>query len=201
MRSKMTRRKKEFEERRQELISATKILSTMIQQFESTGDISFLRVVASQLRGLVVFEQKSRSLRHPLLVELAKEVGFPLTVFTIDKSVTNSVVDLLGPHQLQFFSTGDSLSLEKTPPYTAEQNLEDALESLHVIVGEEKLSIKQVIRLVADTEAAHYDPTRPTTLDNLDTVSLMGLPPEYRTIYSTGKIVRDLGYRFIQATT
>jgi hypothetical protein len=195
----MTRRDKSFQERRQELTDALNILSKAIQDYEKSGQVYFLRVVASQLRALVVYEPKSGSLKHPLLIELAKEKGFLLAVYTIDQVAVKGIVNLLGP-QLDFFSTGDALSLERFPPYLIEVNLEEALEEQHVIIGKEELSIKQVIRLVADTEASHYDPTRPEILDNLDQISIMGLSPEYRTIYNVGKITCDLSHKFIEAT-
>jgi len=62
------------------------------------------------------------------------------------------------------------------------------------------LSIQGVIRLIADTEGVHYDPARPEVLDDLDQMRIMGLPPEYRTIFCLGKIVRDLSAKFIEAT-
>ncbi len=197
----MTRRVKTFEERRQELIGAIEVISQLLRLFEESGNISFLRSVAGQLRALIVYEPQSSNLRHPLLIELAKEANIPLVVFTIDQEVTDTFVYVLQPNDLRFFSTGDVVSLKQTPPYSVQTVLENVLEATHTIIGKEKLSMKQVIRLVADTEASHYDPSRPETLDNLDTVNIMGLPPEYRTIYSLGNVVRSLGYQVIQRTS
>jgi hypothetical protein len=76
------RRQKSFDERRQELVGSIDIISNSLREFETSGKIHSLRIVASQLRALVVFKKKSSSLKHPLLIELAKEKGFPLTIYS-----------------------------------------------------------------------------------------------------------------------
>lgn len=193
----MPRRQKSFDERRQELTGALQIIARALRHCEESGQIHPLRVVAVQLRALVVRET-SGSLRHPLLFELAHERGFPLVVYTIDPGALDTLRSLPA---VQFASQGDSLSLVQEPPFSVETNLEQALQDQHTVINGEKLSLKDIIRLVADTEGAHYDTGRPETLDNLDQLRVLGLPPEYRAIYSLGKLVRDLGFRFVESTT
>lgn len=194
------RRKKSFDERRQELAGSIDIISISLREFEQTGKIHLLRIVASQLRALIVYKPQSSSLRHPLLFELAKEKGFPLTVYSTDQGYTDKLKSLFGK-SIIFYSTGDPFNLEKDEIYKMPLPFEDAMETLSVEMLGQQLSVKDVLSHVADTEASHYDPGTPPILDELGRVELGGLPTHYRIIYALGRVVRDLGVRFLQATT
>jgi len=123
MKCDVTRRKKTFTERRQELIGSRDILSRAIRDFKQSGEIHWLREVAVQLRALVVQKPGSPSLKHPLLIELSAQKGFALTVYTMDEDVVETARKILGS-SVEFFSTGDILSLDKIPPYSVETTLE-----------------------------------------------------------------------------
>lgn len=191
------RRIKSFEERMQELVGSIDIISDSIRKLEQTNNISWLRIVASQLRALIVYKENSSSFKHPLLFELAKENGFPLTVYVSDQDYLNKIKSMFGD-SLIFYSTGDPFSLEQDMIYTTPQSLEDAMETLSVEMLGKQLSVKEVLTDVANTEASHYDPTTPATLDNMKFVELGGLPSHYRIVFALGKVVCDLGYRFLQ---
>jgi len=193
------RRQKSFDERRQELAGSIDIISTSLRELEQTGKIHFLRIVASQLRALVVYKPQSGSLKHPLLIELAKEKGFPLTIYSTDQGYLNRMKTLFGDSMV-FYSTGDPFSLEKDEIYNTLLPLEKAMETLSIDMLGQQMSVKDVLSNVADTEASHYDPGTPPILDELGLIGLGGLPTHYRIIYALGRVIRDLGTRFLQAT-
>lgn len=195
-----SRRKKSFHERRQELAGSVDIISGALREFEQTGKIHLLRIVASQLRALIVYKSHSSSLRHPLLFELAKEKGLPLTVYSTDQGYKDKLKSMFG-QSMVYYSTGDPFNLEKDEIYKTPLTLEDAMETLSVEMLGQHLSVKDVLSHVADTEASHYDPGTPPILDELGRVEFGGLPTHYRLVYALGRTVRDLGIRFLQATT
>lgn len=194
------KRQKSFDERRQELIESIDIISSSLRELEQTGKGHWLRIVASQLRALIVYKPKSSSLKHPLLFELAKEKGFPLTIYSTDPGYLEKVKSIFGD-SLIFYSTGDPFNLEKDEIYNTPLPLEAAMETLSVEVLGQKKSVKDILSDVANTEASHYDPGKPQILDDLSFIELGGLPTHYRIIYALGRLVRDLGIKFLQATT
>jgi len=183
----MSRRKKTFDERRKELSDSLCRISQAIAACETSGEIYPLRDVAVQLRALLADE-------HPLLIELAEERNFHLKVFMTDPAYTNKILAT----KPVIYSTGDAFSLNQDEMFPIEVRLSDGLNALHVVTGGQQLTVKDVIKMVADTEAAHYDPRKPLRLDDLEMVGLGGLPSQYRTIYSVGRVVRDLGNRFLK---
>lgn len=183
----MSRRKKTFDERRGELSDSLKGITEAISDCEASGEIYRLRDVAVQLRALLMGE-------NPLLIELAEVKGFYLKVFITDPVYTAKV---LSTNPI-FYSTGDAISLCQDNIFPIEVPISEAINALHIVTGGEQLTVKEVIKLVADTEAAHYDRGKPIRLDDLDKVGLGGLPSQYRTIYSVGRVVRDLGDKFLR---
>ena len=191
----MARRPKSFEERCQELAGALHIIERAIQDCEQGHGTPPLTAVAIQLRALLIRAGRNR----PLLVELARERNFPLTVYATDPGYLDRITKIAGSPPI-FYSTVDMLSLEQNPMFPVETTLAEALKLRYVTILDKELSLERVIRLVANTEAAHYDPERPVELDSLDVVGLGGLPAHYRTVYHLGRITRDLGRQFIEAT-
>jgi hypothetical protein len=181
------RRKKTFDERQKELSDSLKRISEAIATCETSGEIYPLRDVAVQLRALLAD-------RHPLLIELAEERGFDLKVYMADPAYTKKIL-VTNPI---FYTTGDAFALHQDPMFPVEVHILEAINALHVVTGGEQLTVKGVIKMVADTEAAHYDPGKPLRLDDLGMVEFGGLSAQYRTIYSVGRVVRDLGFRFLK---
>jgi len=194
------RRKLSFAERRQQLAESIDIISNAINELERTGKTHMLRAVANQLRALIVNKPESRSLRHPLLLELANERDYPLTVYSGDAGYLDKITEIAGEKPF-FYSSGDALSLDKDEIFKRAISLADAMEELSTTIAGEALTLKEVILHVANTEAAHYDPSTPTILDDLGKIQLGGLPTHYRVIYSLGRLVNKLAQRFLQATT
>jgi hypothetical protein len=184
------RRPKSFVERRTELAESMIIISNALRDAEATGSTAPLRTVAVQLRALLLDE-------HPLLLELASQQGFALTVYATSQAYTDKVLAM----KPAFYSTGDALSTQKDEMFSKEIELREAPGLLHVKIGDQSLSLGDVVKLVADTEASHYDPKRPVQLDSLGMVGLGGFPAQFRTVYALGRVVRDLAARFISATT
>ena len=193
------RRLKSFDERRQELSSAIKIISENIRDFEKTREIHHLRTVATQLRALIVLKQQSPSLKHPLMIELAKEKNFPLKVFTLPPDLLKTISEIPDVNP-DILVPGDPFSLIKDEVLNTEMALEEAMEQLVIYVKGERKTLKELILTVANTEASHYDPGRPPILDDLGSLQLGGLPTHLRIIYSIGKVVCGLGERLIKAT-
>jgi hypothetical protein len=189
----MQKRAKTQSERLEELRGSVGIIKKALGELEKDGDINSLRMVASQLRSLVVYESNSRTFNHPLLIELAREANYPLTVYTSDpnycKKISSMTPDL--------YVGGDSISLQKDEMFQFETNLENALEETYVLTQGETITLKKLIRMIADTEASHYDPDRPVMLDKLSGIVLGGLSSEYRAIYHLGRIVVDLGQKLL----
>lgn len=190
------RRPKSFDERRQELIGSLTIIGNALRDLEELKKIYPLRVVANQLRALLIYDSRSRSFQHPLMVELAKEKGFSLVVYMVPPDYTDKVLKL----KPTFFSGGDVLSLEKEMPFIYETTLESALNMMYIRIDEKDLTLAEVIRDIADTESSHYDPSRPDHMDTLQNFEIGGLPAEYRAIYSLGKLVMNLGFKFVEAS-
>jgi hypothetical protein len=189
----MDRRDKTFDERKQELVDSLSIIRDALHKYEETGETYPLKSVATQLRALIVRDK--RSLKNPLLLELAEERKYRLIVYKGDPKLLQRMVN----RSPIFLSTGNHLSLVQDRMFCIKTTLAHAMETIHIIIFGEELNLKDAVRLIADTEAAHYDVGRPNTLDDLTVVELGGLPAAYYTIYSLGKIVRDLGFNFIQS--
>jgi len=158
-----SRRKRSFDERRQFLAGSIDNISGALREFEQTGKIQRLRSVASELRALVVYKSDSSSLKHPLLFDLAKEKGFPLTVYSTDQAYTDKIKSTFG-QSIVYYSTGDPFNLEKDEIYKTPLLLQDAMETLSVDMLGQQLSVKDVLLHVANTEASHYDPGTPPIL-------------------------------------
>ena len=114
-------------------------------------------------------------------------------VFVVNPKFTE-YVQHLGP---TFRFSANPLRLEKDGPYSHEMNLGDAIANHTLIQFEENVSFKDIIRSVAEKEAAHYDTNRPINLDKLADVKIQGFPSEYQAIYYVGRVTLSLGYRFL----
>jgi hypothetical protein len=168
----MNKRPKYEEERLEDLRISLSTLAREIRYFYETHEIGPLRSIATQLRALIV--RDGTSFRHPLFFELAEAKGFALTVYVLDTSTkdtpdTGSLPE--GQKARRFFyASGSVMRLQPDDMFAIKITLQDAMEMVHARLGEEELSLKQVIRLIADTEAAHYDNYRPIALDKLNSV-------------------------------
>ena len=120
------RRPNSFEERRAELTASIAIITNALLDSENSGATHPLRTVAVQLRAFLVDE-------HPLLLELATERSFPLTVYSTSQAYTEKVLAL----KPVFYSTGDALSVAKDEMFTTPIDLRDALALLHVKLDDE----------------------------------------------------------------
>ena len=92
---------------------------------------------------------------------------------------------------------GDAILLQKEGPFQFETTLEKVLEEPYLLIGNEQISLKELIRNIADTEGSHYDVERPNILDKLDSIHIGGLPSAYRAIFSFARVVVALGIKFL----
>jgi hypothetical protein len=189
------KRQRSNDERRKLLSDAINIIDNALQHAENGGGVAPLRVVAGQLRALIVETRTN----HPLLVDLANEAGFPLIVYTGRPDFTDF---LLSTGATAIFQ-GDAMVLEKDKggPLNYETTLSEAIKTQRTFIGTQSYTLEDIILMIANTEGAHYDPDRPEALDQMDQVELGGLPSQFRTIYGIGRVVRDLGHSLLHRTT
>jgi len=191
----MATRRLTFEERREQLVGALNMLINALDHYEAHAQIYSLRAVAQQLYTML----RKGANSHPLLIELARERSFPLTIYQTDSAYTEKVMNI-GPQPPIFYSKGDSIALDSDELRSVATTIDVALKTMHTTVMGQDYTLEQIFLLVADKEARHYDLDRPLILDDLDCVQLGGLPAHYRVVYDMGRVVRDLCARFLQAT-
>jgi len=188
---------KSLSERRIELSGALDNLRRSILTFSQSRQIHHLAYVALVLRAIVYYKAGSGSFRHPLLLDLAAEQNCPLRVYVSRMAILRdrdmSALNLPAP----IFAIGQNMfSVEETPAHAA-TDLSEALRLPYVIVGGKKLSMNEIIAMVADTEVTHYDPDRPKDLDMLNRIEIFGVPGAYQALIELGEVVYTLGIKFL----
>ena len=190
---------KSFEERKAELIGALDILHSSLDNFDQSRQTYWLKKVAQELRALIVYEPKSGSLRHPLLLELAKEKQYPLLVYVSNFAILRETEQNKDHGMKPKFSWGEKMLSLTSESWRTKASLEEVIELPYIVIRAEKHSLKDIIRLVADTEAAHYDPDRPEALAVLQQGEIYGVQVPYMALYELGRIVQLLGERFVSS--
>lgn len=196
-----TRIPKSFEERRKELISALSILRHALVMFNKTKEISWLREIAVQLRALLIYVEGSSSFKHPLLIELASEKNFSLTVYMSNLALLRESENNLETNLKPTFSFGEEMFSLESETWRTKLSVEKAIKLPYIAIRRQKYTPEDIIRMVADTEGSHYDPERPEGLEILSRVEILGIPSAYNCLLELGFIVRDLGDQFISASS
>jgi hypothetical protein len=188
-----------FAERREQLADGIATIDDAIRGYEDTKRIYHLQNVAAKLRALVVYEAKSNSLNHPLLLELAAERRYPLVLYCAYAIPAPPFPPSL-LEGMVFDVQTDAFALERDAFYRHEISLDIALDEEHATILGKTHTSKALIRAVAEREAVHYDPKLPPDISNLAIITVDNLPVHYSVVYRMGRIVRELGNRFLQAT-
>ena len=191
-----TRIPKTFGERRRELIGALDNIQRSITTFQQSRQVHHLRELARELRALLIYKPKSRNFAHPLLIELAAEKKFPLNIYVSRFAFLREQEANRQTGPKPTFSYGEDMFRLDSTPFHVEVALEQAIKLPYIVVQSRKLSLEDIISLVADTEAAHYDPERPEELTWLNDVEILGVPGAYMALCELGSVVYALGKRF-----
>ena len=174
----------------EELRQALVVIESGLQSAFQTGEQAHFLPVVGQLRALLV-----SSGQKPLLLDLARELGFALEFYRIPLDVLDNEkwAEVLGPTRIQW--TGDSLGPHAEPPLLRQKvTMEAWLASTQVVVGQQRISGEELLRMVANKlGGAHYDPTMPPELAAQAPFRLGGVPSMYLTLARLGEVVVHLG--------
>lgn len=188
--------RKSTRQRLEELRQALVVIESGLQSAFQTGEQAHFLPVVGQLRALLV----SGGRQKPLLVDLARELGFALEFYSIPLDVLDNEkwAEILGPSRIQW--TGDSLGPHAEPPLLSEKvTMQAWLASTQVVVGEEKISGEELLKMVANKlGGAHYDPTMPAKLAAQAPFSLGRVRSMYLTLARLGEVVLYLGRTLLE---
>jgi len=187
--------RKSRQQRLEELRQALVVIETGLQSALQTGEQAHFLPVVGQLRALLVASGQT-----PLLLDLARELGFPLEFYSIPLGALDNdeMAAILGPSRIQW--TGDSLGPHPDPPLLSQKvTIEAWLASTQVVVGQQKISGEELLRMVANKlGGAHYDPTMPPELAAQAAFRLGGVPSMYLTLARLGEVVVHLGRALLE---
>jgi hypothetical protein len=182
--------RKSKRQRLEELRQALVVIESGLQSAFQTGEEAHFLPVVGQLRALLVASGQT-----PLLLDLARELGFPLEFYSIPLGALDNeeMAAILGPSRIQW--TGDSLGPHPQAPLLSQKvTMEAWLASTQVVVGQKKISGEELLRMVANKlGGAHYDPTVPPELAAQAPFRLGGVPSMYLTLARLGEVVLHLG--------
>ncbi len=183
--------RKSRRQRLEELRQALVVIESGLQSAFQTGEQAHFLPVVGQLRALLV----SGGRQKPLLLDLARELGFPLEFYSIPLDVLDNeeMAEILGPSRIQW--TGDSLGPHAEPPVlTRKVTMKDWLASTQAVVGQDKIPGEELLKMVANKlGGAHYDPAMLPELAAMVPFSLGGVPSYYLTLARLGEVVVYLG--------
>jgi len=187
--------RKSKRQRLEELRQALVVIESGLQSAFQTGEEAHFLPVVGQLRALLVASGQT-----PLLLDLARELGFPLEFYSIplDALDNDEMAAILGPSRIQW--TGDSLGPHAEPPLLSQKvTMEAWLASTQVVVGQQKISGEELLRMVANKlGGAHYDPTMPPELAAQVPFRLGGVSSMYLTLARLGEVVLYLGRTLLE---
>ncbi len=151
--------------------------------------------VVGQLRALLVSSGQT-----PLLLDLAQELNFALEFYSIplDYLENDEMAKVMGPTGIQW--TGDSLSPQAVPPLIRQKvAMKDWLASTQVVVGQQKISGEELLKMVANKlGGAHYDTKLPPKLAAMGPFKIGGVTSFYRTLIRLGQVVVHLGRKLME---
>ncbi len=187
--------RKSQRQRLEELRQALVVIENGLRTSEQTGDEAHFLPVIGQLRALLVSSGQT-----PLLLDLAKELRFPLEFYSIQPDYLDNeqIAEILGPKRIQW--TGDSLAAEPVPPIIRQRvTMEKWLSSTQVVVNEKKISGEELVKMVANKlGGAHYDPKLPPELAAMALFNLGGVTSFYRTLVCLADVVVQLGRKLLE---
>ncbi len=187
--------RKSQRQRLEELRKALMVIEHGLRAAVEAGEEAHLVPVVGQLRALLVSTRQT-----PLLLDLARQLDFPLEFYSIplDFLDDEEIAKILGPTKIQW--TGDSLSPQAVPPMILQKvAMEDWLASTQVVVGQQKISGEELLKMVANKlGGAHYDTTLPPQLATIVAIELAGVTSFYRTLVSLGEVVVRLGRKLLE---
>jgi hypothetical protein len=171
------------------------VIESSLQTAFQTGEEAYFLPVVGQLRALLVSGRQT-----PLLVDLAGELGFALEFYSIplDALDNEEMAAILGPTRIQW--TGDSLGSHAEAPLLSQKvTMEAWLASTQVVVGQQKISGEQLLKMVANKlGGSHYDPTMPAELSAIAPFRLGGVSSFYLTLARLAEVVVHLGRALLE---
>lgn len=185
----MAQIKKTRQERLEELRQSLVVIRHGFEMVMKAEEFAHFLPVAGQLRALLV---RSRT-NHPLLLELADEVGFPLELYSIPLDFLEQREAILVPQSIQW--TGDSVrATDEGPPFVQKVTMDEWLDSTQVIVYGKRITGKQLIQMIANKlGGSHFDRTMPNELREMTLFEIGGLPSQYMTLVRVADVVARLG--------
>ena len=187
---------KTFGERCRELVGALDNIHRSITTFQHSRQVHHLRELARELRALVIYKPNSRNFAHPLLIELAAEKKFPLNIYVSKFAFLREQESNRQTGPKPTFSYGEEMFRLDSTPLHSKVALDQAIKLPYIVIRSRKLSLEDIISLVTDTEAAHYDPEKPEELTWLNDVEILGVPGAYMALCELGGVVYALGTHF-----
>ncbi len=159
------------------------------------GEEAHLVPVVGQLKALLVSSGQT-----PLLLDLARQLDFPLEFYSmpLDFLDNEEIANILGPTRIQW--TGDSLSPQAVPPLIRQKvAMKDWLASTQVVVGQQKISGEELLKMVANKlGGAHYDTKLPPKLAAMGPFKIGGVTSFYLTLIRLGQVVVHLGRKLME---
>lgn len=191
----MGRRQKPFPERLKELVGELKMLSSDLQSLEQSNELHWMSSIAGRLHKLII-ERRSNS---PLLIDLALEKDYPLTVYVSNIVIADLRAEQDGrPKPYSSIVPAGILMPTFHPWYSTEMELQEALKIPCLVLGGSDYSFWDILVSVRDTEGQHSDPGRPELLDQLDSIEFpYGMTGSQQPLYHLAQVVLSVAGRFV----
>jgi hypothetical protein len=181
--------------RRQELADEMEMLASDISNFEKSNNEFWIRSIAGRLHKLLV----ERHLNRPLLIDVANENKYPLTVYVSNIVIADMKAEKEGRPIPSASLIPNILSPAYDPWYATPLPLRQAIELPCLILGGQRFTFRDILIDIRDTESHHSDAERPETLYTLDELEILGYSSAYMATYHLAQIVREIGGRFVRS--
>jgi hypothetical protein len=179
-------------DRIQELIQSLQVIRDSLEAVLQ-GKTHQIIPVYGQLRSLI--SEKSKN-NHPLLLDIAKQVGFPLYFYCMVDA--DGLPEELKKNSILRFS-GFPVTLQKEMPGQVQISIEKFLNHKIIIYKNISYSVKDIISFFANKAGgAHYSTDVPKDFMNLLSVSISGQPVLVNALLQIADIVYKLGVSLLK---
>ena len=184
----MSRYRKSFPDRREELRQALYRIDGAINRYKQNSEIAELGIIAIELRGLLFGEA--------LFFSLSEEKDFPLEIYTTPATLTD--VDSNIRRGLTHEWSADSVSLICEKPWTQRVTMKQWFEIPIAEIKDTVITPKRLINEIANSLGpAHYSSEISNALIEMKQFSLGGVPSHFRTLFRFAECLLELGKRFL----
>ena len=181
---------KTYIQRKEELRRSLHRLEGAIGRFQETSELAELGTVAIELRGLVCG-------RNPLLITVAKEIDFPLELYTISEEKWNQIFGYIHSRRQSEYIVVPLLNFVSSKPnniLSRKMDITSWLDIPFIEVNTKEYPTKAIINDVANTIGpAHYSPEMSLPLSIMDTLQIGKAPSQYKVMLDFSRVMIELG--------